>query len=159
MNCDDFVPGGLGREEAVRVAAVIEEGGIDCIEVTAGIPEAGERMLGKGINKQEKEAYLRSYAQALRPAVSIPLILVGGMRSPRVIEKILSDGTADMVSMSRPFIREPQFVKRWKEGDLKKVTCVSCSKCADHVFVKPMRCYVEEAKKRREARRAAKLMG
>jgi 2,4-dienoyl-CoA reductase-like NADH-dependent reductase (Old Yellow Enzyme family) len=79
------------------------------------------------------------------------------MRSPRVIEKILSDGTADMVSMSRPFIREPQFLKRWKEGDRKKVTCVSCSKCADHVFAKPMRCYVEEAKKRKKAHRSAQL--
>jgi 2,4-dienoyl-CoA reductase-like NADH-dependent reductase (Old Yellow Enzyme family) len=155
MNCDDFVPGGLVREEAVRVASVIEESGIDCIEVTGGMPESGERMPGKGINKQEKEAYLRPYAEALRPAVSIPLILVGGMRSPRVIEKILSDGTADMVSMCRPFIREPQFVKRWKEGDRKKVTCVSCGKCADHVFLKPMRCYVEEAKKRKRASRSA----
>ena len=41
MNCDDFVPGGLVKEEAVRVASLIEEGGIDCIEVTAGIPDAG----------------------------------------------------------------------------------------------------------------------
>ena len=153
MNCDDFVPGGLVREEAVRVASVIEEGGIDCIEVTGGMPESGKRMPGKGIKKQEKEGYLRSYAEALRPAVGIPLILVGGMRSPKVIERILSDGAADMVSMSRPFIREPQFVKRWKEGDLEKVTCVSCSKCADHVFLKPMRCYVEEAKKGKKASR------
>jgi 2,4-dienoyl-CoA reductase-like NADH-dependent reductase (Old Yellow Enzyme family) len=157
MNCDDFVPGGLVREEAVRVASVIEEGGIDCIEVTGGIPESRERMPGKGINKQEKEAYLRSYAEALRPAVSIPLILVGGMRSPKVIERILSDGTADMVSMSRPFIREPQFVKRWKEGDRKKATCVSCGKCEDHVFLKPMRCYVEEARKRKKASRQTRL--
>jgi len=89
--------------------------------------------------------------------VDIPLILVGGMRSPRVIEKILSDGTADMVSMSRPFIREPRFLERWKEGDRKKVTCVSCAKCSEHVFSKPMRCYVEEAKKRKEARRSAQL--
>jgi 2,4-dienoyl-CoA reductase-like NADH-dependent reductase (Old Yellow Enzyme family) len=157
MNCDDFVPGGLVKEEAVRVASVIEEGGIDCIEVTGGIPDSGDRMPGKGINKQDKEAYLRPYAEALRPAVSIPLILVGGMRSPRVIEKILSDGTADMVSMSRPFIREPQLVKRWKAGDRKKATCVSCAKCADHVFVRPMRCYVEEAKKRKKEPRSAHL--
>jgi len=157
MNCDDFVPGGLVKDEAVRVASVIEEGGIDCIEVTGGMPESGKRMPGKGINKQEKEAYLRPYAQALRPALSIPLILVGGMRSPRVIEKILSDGTADMVSMSRPFIREPQFLERWKEGDRKKVTCVSCGKCAEHVFSRPMRCYVEEAKKRKQALRSAQL--
>ncbi len=108
-------------------------------------------------NKQEKEAYLRPYAEALRPALRIPLILVGGMRSPRVIEKILCEGTADMVSISRPFIREPRFLERWREGDRKKVSCVSCSKCADHVFAKPMCCYVEEAKKRREARRRAQL--
>lgn len=156
MNCDDFVPGGLVKEEAVRVASLIEEGGIDCIEVTGGIPDSEER-LGKGINKQEKEAYLRPYAEALRPALRIPLILVGGMRSPRVIEKILCEGTADMVSISRPFIREPRFLERWREGDRKKVSCISCSKCADHVFAKPMRCYVEEAKQRREARRRAQL--
>ena len=71
------------------------------------------------------------------------------MRSPRVIEKILSDGTADMVSISRPFIREPRFLKRWKAGDRKKVNCVSCSKCAKNAFAKPLHCYVEEAKKRR----------
>ena len=126
MNCDDFVPGGLTKDEAVRVASLIEEGGIDCIEVTVGIPDAREQMLRKGINKQEKEAYLRPYAEALRPALSIPLILVGGMRSPRVIEKILSDGTADMVSISRPFIREPRVPRalegrRPQEGQLRLV--------------------------------------
>jgi 2,4-dienoyl-CoA reductase-like NADH-dependent reductase (Old Yellow Enzyme family) len=151
MNCDDFVPGGLEKEEAVRIACMIEKGGIDCIEVTGGIRESREQTSRKGINKQEKEAYLRSYAEALRHGVNIPLILVGGMRSPRVIEKILSDGTADMVSMCRPFIREPQLVKRWKDGDRKKATCVSCDKCGDYVFVRPMRCYVEEAKKRKNA--------
>jgi 2,4-dienoyl-CoA reductase-like NADH-dependent reductase (Old Yellow Enzyme family) len=159
MNCDDFVPGGLARQEAARVASLIEEAGIDCIEVTGGIPDARDRMPGKGIKKQEQEAYLRPCAEALRPALRIPLILVGGMRSPRVIEKILSDGTADMVSMSRPFIREPRLLERWREGSRKKVTCVSCSKCGEHVFARPMRCYVEEARKRREARRAAQPAG
>jgi 2,4-dienoyl-CoA reductase-like NADH-dependent reductase (Old Yellow Enzyme family) len=60
-----------------------------------------------------------------------------------------------MVSMSRPFIREPRFLERWREGDRKKVTCVSCSKCADHVFSKSMRCYVEEAKERKRALESA----
>ncbi len=151
MNCDDFVPGGITKDEATRVASAIEGGGIDCIEVTGGIPEAREQMSRKGINKQEKEAYLLPYSEALRPVVKIPLILVGGMRSPKVIEKILSNGVADMVSISRPFIREPQLVKRWKEGDLKKAKCVSCDKCAENVFVKSMRCYVEEAKRRKKA--------
>ena len=149
MNCDDFVPGGLAKEEAARVASVIEEGGIDCIEITGGLRETREQTIRKGINKQEKEAYLRPYAEALRSVVSVPLILVGGMRSPKLMEKVLSDGIADMVSLCRPLIREPQLVKRWREGDLRKAKCVSCNKCADYVFVQPMRCYVEEAKKRK----------
>jgi len=144
MNCDDFVPEGLTKDEAARVASVIEEGGIDCIEVTGGIYESRKEMSRKGINTEEKEAYLRAYAEALREAVSIPLILVGGMRSPSVIEKVLAEGIADMVSLSRPFIREPRLVKRWMQGDTARATCISCNQCGDNVFTQPMRCYVEE---------------
>jgi len=152
MNCDDFVPGGLTKEEAARVARLIENAGIDCIEITAGMYESRDQTSRKGITKKEKEAYLRPYAEALRKAVSIPLILVGGMRSPSVIEKILSDGVADMVSLCRPFIREPQLVRRWKEGDLSKATCISCNQCSENTFVRPLRCYVEEAKKKRRGK-------
>jgi 2,4-dienoyl-CoA reductase-like NADH-dependent reductase (Old Yellow Enzyme family) len=144
MNCDDFVPDGLDKNEAARVAGVIAKAGIDCIEVTGGIYESREQMSRKGINKEEKEAYLRPYAEALRKAVDIPLILVGGMRSPKVIDKILSDGVADMVSLCRPFIREPQLVNRWKRGDLSKAACISCNQCGENTFTQPMRCYVEE---------------
>ncbi len=144
MNCDDFIPEGLTKDEAARVASVIEQGGIDCIEVTGGIYESRKEMDRKGINTEEKEAYLRTYAEALREAVRIPLILVGGMRSPSVIEKVLAEGIADVVSLSRPFIREPQLVKRWMEGDTDRATCISCSQCGDNVFTQPLRCYVEE---------------
>jgi 2,4-dienoyl-CoA reductase-like NADH-dependent reductase (Old Yellow Enzyme family) len=143
MNCDEFVPGGFTTEESVRVARLIESAGIDCIEITAGIGETRDQIYRKGITKVEKEAYLRPYAEALRKAVSTPLILVGGMRSPSVIEKILSDGVAEMVSLCRPFIREPQLARRWKEGDLSKAKCISCNQCAENTFVRPLRCYVE----------------
>jgi 2,4-dienoyl-CoA reductase-like NADH-dependent reductase (Old Yellow Enzyme family) len=103
-----------------------------------------------GINKEEKEAYFRPHAEVLRKSVNIPLILVGGIRSPNVIETILSDDVADMVSMCRPFIREPHLVKRWRSGDLEKATCISCGQCSDNTFVQPMRCYVEEAKREKE---------
>lgn len=147
MNCDDFVPDGLTKEEAARVAQVIADGGIDCIEVTAGIYETREQMSRKGINKEEKEAYLRPYAEALRQAVGIPLILVGGIRTPTLAEKILSDGVADMVSICRPLIREPQLIRRWKEDNLAKATCISCNQCSDNVFSRPMRCYADESEK------------
>jgi 2,4-dienoyl-CoA reductase-like NADH-dependent reductase (Old Yellow Enzyme family) len=149
MNCEDFVPGGLERKEAARVAAHIAEGGIDCIEITGGIYESREAISKKGLKTEAEEAYFRPHAEALRRAVDIPLILVGGMKTLSVAEKALSDGVADMVSFCRPLIREPRLIKRWKEGDLRKAACVSCSKCADNVFSQPLRCYVEEAQKKR----------
>jgi 2,4-dienoyl-CoA reductase-like NADH-dependent reductase (Old Yellow Enzyme family) len=152
MNCDDFVPGGLTMDESVRLARLIESAGIDCIEITAGIWETHDRISKKGINKVEKEAYFYPYAEALRKAVSIPLILVGGMRSPNVIEKVLSDGVADMVSLCRPFIREPQLIRRWKEGDLSKARCISCNKCTENTFRRTLRCYVEELEKEKRAK-------
>jgi len=153
MNCDEFVPGGLTMEESVRLARLIERVGIDCIEITGGIWETDKQITRKGINKVEQEAYFYLYAQALRKAVSIQLILVGGMRSPSVIEKTLSDGVADMVSLCRPFIREPELVKRWKEGDLSKARCISCNQCTKNTFKRPLRCYVEELEKEKRTKR------
>ena len=147
MSCDDFVPGGLTKDEAARIAWILSREGIDCIEVTGGILETHDQISQKGIDREEEEAYFRPHAEALRKAVQTPLILVGGMRSPGVIERILSEGVADMVSLSRPFIREPSLVKRWKEGNLEKASCVSCNLCRDNTFVLPLRCYVEEARR------------
>jgi 2,4-dienoyl-CoA reductase-like NADH-dependent reductase (Old Yellow Enzyme family) len=144
MNCDDFMDGGLTGIEASAVATIIAEAGIDCIEVTGGTnSDSPLRIAVPGINKEEKEAYFVSYARLLKEHVSVPIILVGGFRTPRVIEKVLKEGAADLVSLSRPFIREPALVKRWKQGDLEKAKCISCNKCALYMFKQPLRCYVE----------------
>jgi 2,4-dienoyl-CoA reductase-like NADH-dependent reductase (Old Yellow Enzyme family) len=149
MNCDDFVEGGLDMNEAVEVAKVISAAGIDCIEVTGGIGvQSGHRISEAGINKPGKEAYFKDYAAALKKALDVPVILVGGMRSPQIIEKVIQDNVTDFVSMCRPFIREPGLVKRWKSGDLEKAACISCNKCAANTFKKTMRCYVEEKLKK-----------
>ncbi|MCX6004533.1 MAG: NADH:flavin oxidoreductase [Chloroflexi bacterium] len=86
MNCDDFVDGGIDKDEAVRIARIIVKGGIDCIEVSGGGQAGGgSRVSIKGINKEGKEAYFRPYARALKENVSVPVILVGGLRTPRVM--------------------------------------------------------------------------
>jgi 2,4-dienoyl-CoA reductase-like NADH-dependent reductase (Old Yellow Enzyme family) len=60
------------------------------------------------------------------------------------MEKLVKDGVTDLVSMCRPFIREPELIKRWKEGDLTKAKCVSCNKCFENWIKRPTRCYIEE---------------
>ena len=64
----------------------------------------------------------------------MPLVLVGGLRSFEVAEKILAEGTADYISMSRPLIREPNLINRWKEGDLRKAECKSDNLCFNPGF-------------------------
>ena len=73
----------------------------------------------------QQEVYYRKAARLYKQKVTIPLILVGGIRSYEVAEELVRDGTADYISMSRPFICEPGLVKRWREGDRRKAECVS----------------------------------
>ena len=68
-------------------------------------------------------------AAQFKQAVTVPIITVGGIRSPKVISRILSEGIADYVAMCRPFIRVPHLINRWKSGDLKKSKCISCNGC------------------------------
>ena len=61
--------------------------------------------------------------------VKIPITPGGGARPPQVAEKLVAEGYADYLSMSRPFIREPDLVKRWQSGDRSKAKCVSDNQC------------------------------
>jgi 2,4-dienoyl-CoA reductase-like NADH-dependent reductase (Old Yellow Enzyme family) len=130
LNSKDFVRGGLNQKDALFVARQLEEMGIDAIEISGGIPAAGD--LGPArpkIRTSDQEAYFLSLAKKIKKQVSIPIILVGGIRSFKTVNHILKTGAADLVSMSRPLIREPGLIKRWKEGDRKKAKCVSCGQC------------------------------
>ena len=81
------------------------------------------------INKKEKEAYFQKAAKAFRAKIDVPLILVGGNRSFEVAERLVDEGVTDYISLSRPFIREPGLINRWKSGDLQKATCISDNQC------------------------------
>lgn len=145
MNFDDFIEGGLDKNEAVNIAKIIVEAGIDCIEVSGGTQaNAGKHIAVKGINREDEEAYFRSYAKALKEGVSIPVMLVGGIRSLSVIEKLIKDGICDFVSMCRPFIRESGLIKKWKDGNLEKARCISCNQCFKYWHIRPLRCYIEQ---------------
>lgn len=77
-----------------------------------------------------EEGYNLWAADPIRKVLGdVPLIMVGGLRSLDLMEKIIREHTADFVSMSRPLIREPMIVKKWQNGNLKPVSCVNCNKC------------------------------
>lgn len=130
MNCGDFVEGGLGLDDAVEVAKMLVAAGIDAIEVSGGVLTGGKLSPSRmGIHRPEKEAYFQQEARAIKEATGVPLILVGGNRSLDVAEKLVNEGTADYISMSRPLIREPGLINRWKSGDRSPAACLSDNQC------------------------------
>ena len=130
LNTKDFVRGGLNQRDSLFVARRLEGMGIDAIEISGGIPAAGDLGQARPKIRSAKEgAYFLPFVRKIRKQVSVPIILVGGIRSFKTVNHILKTGAADLVSMSRPLIREPDLIKRWKEGDRKKAKCVSCGQC------------------------------
>ena len=109
---------------------MLARAGLDAIELSGGFlfnrKSPPSRM---GINTEDKEAYFRKDARAFKRELDIPLILVGGIRSFEVAERMVEEGVADYISMSRPFIWEPDLINRWKAGDRNKAKCKSDNLC------------------------------
>lgn len=130
LNCQDFVNGGLILDDSLQVGCMLADKGIDAIEISGGLLASGKLgPIRRGITSEDHEAYFKDEAREFKKRVSVPVILVGGIRSFEVAKGLVEQGVADYVSMSRPFIREPDLINRWKSGDLSKSTCVSENSC------------------------------
>ena len=129
LNSEDLLEGGLTVAEATEIAGVLSREGIDAIEISGGMAESPIGFARTDIIEEDDEAYFLPNARNIKAVTSVPLILVGGLRSQHLLERLLQNGDADMVALSRPFIREPDLVNRWKQGDRKKADCISCNGC------------------------------
>lgn len=156
INSEDFVEGGLTREDAVAAAAMLEKAGMDAVEFSGGSRASGEALMParKGLLKTaDQEVYYREAARLYKQRVRIPLILVGGIRSIEVAEKVLGSGLADCIALSRPLICEPWLIQRWHNGDRRKAECVSDNACYGPGFAgEGIRCVTFEKKRARERR-------
>ena len=131
LSAQDFVENGMGLSESAEIARRLAGDGIDAIQVSVTCPASNpdKHCTKNMIVKAEDEAYLSDFAQYIKEAVKVPVMIVGGIRSMPVIDRILKEKQADYISISRPFIREPHLVKRWKAGDTAAAKCISCNKC------------------------------
>jgi len=132
LNSEDFIEGGFTQGEMVQVSAMLESAGIDAIELSGGtslsLSKFSSSRVGK-IDSKEEEVYYRDAAKLFKEKITVPLILVGGIRSYEVALELVEKELADYISLCRPLIREPGLIKRWQEGDIKKAACISCNKC------------------------------
>ncbi len=149
MNCEDFAEGGLTVADSVAAAKQMVAAGLDAVELSGGLLTGGKLSPSRpNINKPEKEAYFQEAAREFKKAMDVPLILVGGVRSPEVTERLLEEKTADYFAMSRPLIREPDLVKRWQSGDRGPARCLSDNLCfRPGMTGKGIYCVTEEREK------------
>lgn len=156
LNADDFIWFGLRPGESFPAARGLAEMGLDALELSGGIyetllnivrggaplelfkhdrtlPQMMFLRLAVAVQKRRTpfiEAYFLPYAERLKPLLTIPLILVGGIRRPETAERILESGAADFISMSRPLVREPGLPNKWLSGRRDAAQCRSCNRCA-----------------------------
>ncbi|WP_406457593.1 NADPH-dependent 2,4-dienoyl-CoA reductase [Streptomyces sp. NBC_00876] len=128
----DLVPGGSSLEEVVRLAREIEAAGATIINTGIGWHEARIPTIATSVPR----GAFTWVTEKVRGAVSVPLVTSNRINTPEVAEEILAAGRADMVSMARPFLADPDFVVKASEGRADAInTCIGCNQaCLDHIF-------------------------
>jgi len=128
----DLVAGGSVWEEIVQLAKAVELAGVTLINTGIGWHEARIPTIA---TKVPRGAFSKVTAK-LRGSVNVPLITTNRINTPDVAEQILAEGDADMVSMARPFLADPEFVNKAAAGRSNEInTCIGCNQaCLDHTF-------------------------
>ena len=128
----DLIEGGSSWEEVVQLAQAVEGAGATLINTGIGWHEARIPTIA---TKVPRAAFVRVTGK-LRGAVKIPLITTNRINTPEIAEEVLAQGNADMVSMARPFLADPEFVLKASEGRADEInTCIGCNQaCLDHTF-------------------------
>ncbi|HVH43511.1 MAG TPA: NADPH-dependent 2,4-dienoyl-CoA reductase [Labilithrix sp.] len=155
----DLVEGGNTWDEVVYQAKAIERAGATLINTGIGWHEARVPTIVTSVPR----AAFAELTGRLRREVTIPVIATNRINRPEVAEDLLARGLCDMVSMARPFLADPEFVKKSAEGRTAEInTCIACNQaCLDHTFklkrasclVNPRACHETELVRRPAVRK------
>jgi 2,4-dienoyl-CoA reductase-like NADH-dependent reductase (Old Yellow Enzyme family) len=161
LNMADGVPGGFWLEESVAFARMLEvDGSLDALELTGGSSLSNPMYLFRGEAPRKEfaatlpapvrlgfravgsrflqeypfeEAFFLPYARQFLDAVSLPLILLGGVNRLDTVEMALREGFS-FVAMARALLREPDLVGRWEAGSTAEGLCIHCNKCMPTIY-------------------------
>lgn len=128
----DLVEGGSTHGEVVQLAQAIEAAGATIINTGIGWHEARVPTIATSVPR----AAFGWVTKLLMGKVSIPLVATNRINTPEVAERLLSEGYCDMVSMARPLLADPFFVRKAREDRADEInTCIACNQaCLDHTF-------------------------
>ena len=136
LGIKDYHPEGKPVEEGIEQAGLLEASGVDAIEVSEGL----EEDFFHHIRIDAMSPYYLEECRRVKQSLSIPVILVGGMRKRRDMQSVIDDGIADAVSMCRPFIMDPYLVKNMCTGSSDGSKCTSCNECMKEMGRGKLRC-------------------
>ncbi len=128
----DLVEGGSNADEVIELGKAVEAAGATIINTGIGWHEARIPTIA---TKVPRAAFTWVTAK-FKESLSVPVITSNRINTPEVAEQVLARGDADMVSMARPFLADPNFVIKAYEGRADEInTCIGCNQaCLDHVF-------------------------
>lgn len=145
LQTQDFVEGGLKLAEGKEIAKILVDTGYNAIEASGG---SGDTLLTPGKNypsliiksKEEENYFLPNVKELNQIMGNCKRILMGGVRDPSEVEKLLQEKTIDFIAMARPLICEPDLPNKWYNGDLSLPLCNSCNSCYLSTLSGPVKC-------------------
>jgi 2,4-dienoyl-CoA reductase-like NADH-dependent reductase (Old Yellow Enzyme family) len=138
------VPDGLTPDDGARIASRLADLGLDALEVSGGYSGGGDFNTRLGVGSKAPEGYFRPLARRAKAATHLPVILVGGLRSRVVMDDVLASGDADLISLCRPLIREPDLPSRLESGQATVAACISGGRCWPKGMGQGIACKCEE---------------
>ncbi|MCF8069137.1 MAG: NADH:flavin oxidoreductase [Desulfobacterales bacterium] len=169
LSVDEGIENGITLSEAINISQTLSQLGIDAIEISGGtiadtvfmvcrgdIPidiltseedlseaeKLSEQLYSIKDNVMFKEAYWLQHAEKIKAVIKdTPLILVGGMKYPQTMERVLESKKADLISLSRALIREPNLPNEMEKGRKNPVKCSFCNRCLFETGSGSLRCY------------------
>ncbi len=128
----DLIAGGMTGDETAAYARALQDAGVHLLNTGIGWHEAAVPTIASSVPR----AAWRFAIENIKRAVSIPVIASNRVNIPEVGEQLLADGAADFVSMARPFLADPDFARKVRQGQPDDInTCIGCNQaCLDHIF-------------------------
>jgi 2,4-dienoyl-CoA reductase-like NADH-dependent reductase (Old Yellow Enzyme family) len=136
IGVQDGFPSGLEFGEGKRAAEYLAKLGFDALEISQGLrgPSDEDTEFRTKINTLDREAYFRNWCRQIKNQVEVPVMIVGGLRTFKLMEEVIQNKEANFISLSRPLIMEPGIINDWKRGDRHRAKCISCNQCFESLI-------------------------
>jgi len=140
LSADEYVEGGLKLEDTREIAKALERNGADALHVSACVAASGYLNHPPYYAEEGIFAHL---AQGIKSVVGIPVIAVGRIRTPELANQILEENKADLISMGRALIADPNLpMKALQERTEEIIPCISCNRCIASIRKGALQCAV-----------------